>query len=208
MPLSKEYVQLCRRIVQLRKHFLPSSFDPTGTYTASIHDHTRAFIALVHAEIEHFIEVRAANVAAVRIDEWTKNRVPNAVCFSLYAICYTGWTEIGGKPESLGKLTNNLQIEARLHDAGKQYKKVIDGNNGIKDENLRHLLIPLSFREKDFEEKWIEGMTNFGAARGQILHQAGHTAQLPDPKTTYELVWKTLVPGLKKLDKMLTSLES
>lgn len=66
MPLSSRFRGLRARIRELRNHFLPRSFDPTGTYTKRQIDRARAFRLLAHAEIEWYLEevvVETANTA-------------------------------------------------------------------------------------------------------------------------------------------------
>ncbi len=204
MPSSPEYHALCKRIAELRIHLLPAAFDPTGSYPPAELDKTRAFVALVHAEIEAFIEERCLFLARESVSYWLKNRSPNAVVFSLFAICYTGWIELDDKPDSLPPLSKEHDVEKRLVTALKQYEKVVGDNNGIKDQNLKRLLVPLSVRIKDeLDEDWITSMSNFGGDRGKIVHMTWKANQPPDPKGIRETVGIHLLPGLKKIDQII-----
>jgi hypothetical protein len=204
--LSAEYLQLCKRVEELRKHLLPPTFDPTGNYSAAEYDRVRGYVALVHAEIEAFIESRCLVVASKCVDDWVKHRKTSPVVISLHAICYGGWDGLIEQP-AFKKLSNEISVEARLHSALAQYSQAVGGNNGIKEADLKRLLIPLSIRMNDLNPNWLVAMDSFGGVRGQIAHQTSvGVVQQPDPKDLRRLVWKDLVLGLRDLDLLLTRL--
>ncbi len=204
--LSIEYLQLCRRLEELRRNFLPAQFDPTGNYSAADYDRVRGFIALVHAEIEAFIENRCSLVASRCVDQWISNRQTSLVVISLHTICANGWDGLLEKP-SFKKLSNEISVEMRLKSALEQYVQAIGGNNGVKEPDLKRLLIPLSIRFSDLRPGWVDAMNSFGGLRGQVAHKTSvGVIQQPDPKDLRKTVWKDLVPGLRHLDLLLTSL--
>jgi len=207
MPLSTQYYTLCKRVVELRKNLLPKSFDAMGNYTPEVYDKTRGFVALVHAEIEFYIENLCLEVANYSVRNWHTSRTANSVAFGLHSLCYSGWGELGKRPEKLPDPTNQICIEARISDALKQYKQIVDANHGIKEDNLKWLLVPLSIRlSSDLDPNWLTSMSNFGVHRGGIVHQAGRINQPPDPKSSLNFVWRQIIPGLKRLDVRLKSL--
>jgi len=107
-------------------------------------------------------------------------------------------------PTSLPKLTNENDIEKRLAAAVAQYKKVVENNHGIKEENLRKLLVPLSIRLTELDQAWISNMSSFGTYRGQIVHKSSiATTQLPDPKTIFDTITNDILPSLEQVDKLL-----
>jgi len=61
MPRSKRLSQLENRLETLEKHFLPAEkdFSLTGNYSKEQHDKTKAYLLLVHAELEAYFEDRA-----------------------------------------------------------------------------------------------------------------------------------------------------
>lgn len=196
---SASFVSLTSRFRELRNHLLPKNFDLTGTYTPRQFDRTRGYIALVHAEIESYIESKCKDLAAQRVDDWIRNRTPSPVIIALHAICYSGWS--GLMPEPQFKLpTNQINVEARLQECRKQYDQVVESNNGIKEENLKKLLVPLSVRMSDINSDWISDMNSLGATRGSIVHQSiGMTTQ-PDPKETHLNIINQITAGLRDLD--------
>jgi hypothetical protein len=202
--LSTEYIHLCKRLNELRINLLPQSFDPTGNYQPADYDKTRGFVALAHAEVEDYLETRCLAVAVLAHANWLSSRTSSPVVFSLYAACYSGWSAIAGCDFGLKSPTNQISIEARLSDALQQYKKIIDSNNGIKRDTFKHFLVPLSLRVPgDIDDAWLTEMDNFGKSRGLIVHKTGRINTPPDPKDSYNKVWKTVIPGIRKLDKLL-----
>lgn len=204
--LSSNFLALCRRVEQLRKHLLPPQFDPTGSYSPAQYDQVRGYIALVHAEIEGYLEERCLAVATSVVDGWTNSRTPCRVIVALHAICYSGWSGLLENAQ-FKKLTIEASVEARLSDALKQYRQMIGGNNGIKSDDLKRLLVPLSIRMSELDSSWVLAMSNFGQTRGEIVHQTSvGITQEPDPKAIRNKVWRELIPGLRELDILLTSL--
>lgn len=203
--LSPEYLQLCRRIEELRKHLLPAHFDSTGSYSLADYDRVRGFIVLVHAEIEEFIEGRCSSVATRCVDDWVASRQLSAVTIALHTICASDWSGLFEKP-SFKKLSNEISVEVRLKSALEQYVQAIGGNNGVKEPDLKRLLIPLSIRMSDLMPGWADEMNSFGGLRGQIAHKTSVGVILqPDPKDVRKKVWKELIPGLRHLDILLST---
>lgn len=185
---------------------LPQYFDPTGSYNDADYDRTRGYIALVCAEVEMFIESRCLEIAGLAVSNWMSSSTPSKVIVALHAICYSGWSGVL-EGVTFAKPTTQLCVEARLADALKQYQQAVGDNHGIKRKNLKALLVPLSIRMSDLDETWLISVDSFGTTRGQIVHQSSVSmTQLPDPKIARETVWKQIVPGLRDLDLILSSL--
>lgn len=202
--MTPEYHSLCKRIARLQRHLLPK-LSSTGSYTDAEYDGTRAYIALVHAEIESFLEKRCKDVAAAAKTRWFVNRSINGIIFSVYTMCYSGWAELEGD-SGLPKLSKKTDVEDRITSSIQQYTHVVDSNHGIKEKYLKKLLVPLSIRLTDLDPNWIIEMSNFGGLRGQIVHMSGKTRTPPDPAATRHLIRTMLLPGLNDLDKRLTAL--
>jgi hypothetical protein len=64
MPTAKRLQRLLTRIHKLETHLLPTAFSLTGRYSARQHDYTKAFLVLVHAELESYFEDRARTIVA------------------------------------------------------------------------------------------------------------------------------------------------
>jgi hypothetical protein len=129
--------------------------------------------------------------------------------FCLHSICYSGWVEIGGKLDNLPKLTDERSVEARISSAIRQYEHLVGANHGIKEANLKYLLVPLSVRFKsDLDHTWVTAMSNFGGDRGKIVHTTWKASHPPDPLDSRNALAKIILPGLKRLDEILTGILS
>ncbi|RYZ76819.1 MAG: hypothetical protein EOP06_30925 [Proteobacteria bacterium] len=160
---------------------------------------------MIHAEIESYLETRCLDTAELGFDQWVKTRNLNSVAFCLYTMVYSGWSALGGI-EGLPKVSNQNDLECRLGCAKKQYEKVVGDNNGIKKENLKEMLVPLSIRiDLDIDPDWVIAMSNFGGDRGKVAHMTWKANIPPDPGDLDTLLRKTLLPGLNSLDKKFDS---
>jgi hypothetical protein len=179
---------------------------PIGSYSEEEFDKTRGLIALAHAEIEAFIEARCLYVVNETRVRWQATRSPNRIVFALYAMCFSGWSAINEDIEALPRLTNQYDLLGRVGSAFTQYQHVLGINNGIREANLRKMLMPLSIQLSDLDPAWIIEMSNFGGFRGQVVHTSWKANQPPDPATVNNLLRNILLPGLNRLDRELTTI--
>lgn len=201
--MSPDYHELCRRLASLCRNLLPQ-INPIGAYTDVEYDRTRAFVALVHAEIEAFIEARCLYVVTEARVRWLATRSPNRILFALYAMSYSGWSAIDEEIENLPKVTNQYDLIVRVASSFAQYQQILSANNGIRDANLKKMLVPLSIWLTDLDPAWLLEMSNFGGFRGQVVHTSWKANQPPDPGTLNTLIRTILLPGLNRLDRELT----
>jgi len=212
MPNSVEYRRLTRRLGQLRKHFLPHTFSPTGLYTDRQQDLARAFKLLAHAELEAFIEDIAWLALKKKVIEWQTLRKPSdlIICF---VVCY----QTGDQPEPDPNSEDGdvLPRNPRGHNAAvdrgadkvvnlavARYRDIMANNHGIKPANLRKLLIPVGVRMPDINDDWLDKLNSFAEDRGTIAHKSSSVKTLIDPKLEYEQV-RDLLPGLATLDSLV-----
>jgi hypothetical protein len=123
-------------------------------------------------------------------------------------MCYTRWSELNDDSTIQHKPPpKDKNIETRLACAGEQYRSQIGKNHGLKEKHLKNLLVPLGVRlEFDLDKQWLADMSALGGHRGRIVHMAGVANQPPDPKEIRELVGESILPGLRKLDILLSNL--
>jgi hypothetical protein len=197
MPQSARYVQLDRRLRKLRAHLLPKVWSPTGDYTPRVLDHARSYRLLTHAEFEHFIEERCLSIARSRIERFTAAGGHSTTVMSLLARC--------------GGIRPNEKRPASLSDCAKRayaiYKGIVDGNNGIKEENLIKLLSPIGIDEADLTDTtWLAAVNSFGRNRGQLAHKSVGARDLIDPLTEFNDV-QHIQAGFANLDNTLRNLD-
>jgi HEPN superfamily RiboL-PSP-like protein len=188
MPLSQRLQQLISRLQILEKHFLPQQFSLSGNYSREQDDRTKAYLLLVHAELEAYLEDRARS----RVD-----------------LAYARWQRTGMCTPVLSRLLVYHQDEFEPISAIKVDKAVnfyldkVDKNHGIKQKNLLSLFLPLGISHQDLDTQLMSACEQLGRKRGQFAHASIKTHQQVDPKTERDNIKKNIIPELKKLDRKL-----
>ncbi len=206
MP-SIRYRLLSRRINELRRSLLPARFDPTGTYPGRIHERSRAFRLLVHAEFEAFIEDRVADIVDARFRAWKDGRIVSRCLVSLVA--YDEGLQSKNHPTSLIMPPQRPSplLEERVEKARDALMFYIkERNHGVKEENLLRLLMPLGMEAHDFDLTWLASINSWAVQRGDYAHQSGTKIQaLLDPKEELRTA-RMLLKGFKEIDSTLARL--
>jgi hypothetical protein len=210
MPNSSDFRELRKRLNEIRKHFLPKKFSPTGAYTKREYDKVRGYCLLVHAEIEAYLEKIAKNIALLKVSDWKRNKKSSDLIICLLAAYHTGWaTDEDGNdtlyaepaPQSSRKVIRD-SISESVDAALRQYCAKVEANNGIKEVNIKRLVLPIGVRVSELDQTWVTNMDNFGKARGNLAHQSIGTQQPLDPMSTLTDV-NALLVGIKQLDEKI-----
>ncbi|MEU8088568.1 HEPN domain-containing protein [Micromonospora sp. NPDC049101] len=192
---SPRYRELSRRITELRDHFLPARFDPTGSYSERVHDRVRAFRLLAHAEVESFLEDRAVQVANSAFTSWSGGAAPKPCLLALLA-----FEEAGREaPTSLIKRPQKRapDLAGRVSRAKNQYATYVKSrNHGVKEENILRILLPLGVRESDIDHTWLLSLESWGSTRGELAHRSKKVQSPLDPLTEWNTVCE-LVRGAR-----------
>lgn len=212
MASSREFRLLEKRLSQLRDTLLPRLFDPTGKYTAVEIDSALGYRLLAHAEIEIYLEEISKNIVLKSVKYWVRNRKPTPTLIATLASYHSGWKfnddsnhneiiEIAKTRSEKNSLKNIID------NAATQYVNKVKGNHGVKEENLKVLLLPTGIDWDGLDPTWVLDMTNFGELRGKSAHTSSYkyTVSEINPKDEYDRVNGLLV-GLKILDHKLQEL--
>jgi hypothetical protein len=201
---SARFKEVERRLVELRRAFLPATFDPTGTYPSKQADLTRAYQLLAHAEIESYLEDVAFETVLKTCGKWDKSRRVSRALLSLVAFH-------GDRPAAIGDASAISprpvrELDDLVNSAKALYSKYVKTeNNGIRAANIRRLLLPAGVGEHELDFTWLAAIDSFGAKRGETAHTAKSTVSVPDPETEYKAV-QDIVVGLGKIDGLLRDL--
>jgi hypothetical protein len=187
LPLSKRLHQLLKRLETLEEHFLPpdGQFSLTGQYSREQHDKTKAYLLLVHAELEAYLEDRARS----RVD-----------------IAHNSFQQTGLCTSVLSRLVVHHQDELepispdKVRKAVNYYLNRIENNHGILEKNLLSLFLPIGLHHRDLDTRLVTACNQLGRKRGQFAHASIKTHQQVDPKTERDNIRKNIIPELKKLD--------
>ena len=190
------------RLRELRRHFLPRAFSPTGAYTPRQFDLAIGYRLLAHAEIEACLEEIATDAAARCVREWksTARIGPSTVSLVAYSPTDHGVPsrlEVGSRPDLHSKLENAHQ------DFSKFARRT---NHGIREHDVLRLLFPVGIREANINRGWIQKIDEFGQGRGEFAHRAGRALQPIDPQDDYRTV-TAIAEGIREIDALLTAMK-
>jgi hypothetical protein len=203
MPSSR-YRELARREAELRRRFLPRVFSPTGTYSDRVHDRTRGYRLLVHAEIEAFVEDRVVEVANRAHQLWETARTARPALVALLAY------DLPARDQPTSVLNRPQKPSPDLRDRVDRARNaftthVRTRNHGVKEHDLLNLLMPVGVQEHDLDKSWLTAIDSWAAGRGVVAHTSSGVQQQPDPKSERDSV-KLLLDGLRRLDNILEGL--
>jgi len=185
---------------------LPENFSPTGDYSDRQLDRARGYRLLAHAEIEAFIEDITIGAARQTVSEWARTRKANDVLLCLIAHYHHGYDleEEGlspAFPESSRPKVKEAVKEV-VDVAFRQYVTIHEQNHGVREANLKRLVLPIGVRKDDLDPTWIVNLEEFGKRRGEVAHKTAKAQQQIDPKAEFNDVTSLLV-GLDTLDKLV-----
>ena len=204
MAGSQEFRTMRTRIRQLRNHFLPKRFDPTGSYSERQIDRARAFRLLVHAEIESYLELISFKTANKAYDAWQAQGIVTVPLISMLA--YTE-TALGKVPE-IKPDTAKTDLQTRIEKSRNSLTSYSQArNNGIRERDILRLLLPVGIREADLDSIWLSTIDSFGKDRGETAHQSNRVSNPPDPKNEFDKV-EQIVKGLTGIDSKLLAFRS
>jgi len=210
MPASLRFRELCKRLHELRRHFLPLNFSPTGTYNDRVRDRARGYRLLAHAEIEAFIEDIAKNALVAQTSSWKKTRKATTLIVSFLASYHAGFSSCEDDPTTLPVTSRPLvkeRVDEAIDKAMTQYMHRLADNHGVRLDNLRRLLLPIGVELVALDQTWLTNIDEFGKRRGEVAHKAVGVQQAIDPQTEYQQV-QALIDGLKELDGIVARLAS
>lgn len=198
MSSTKRFLLLRRELLKAKRAFLPAKFNPMGSYSELQSDRARGFLVVAHAEIESFIEDRVRDTATTSVEIWRTQRKTTTALAALLSYVFLEENEPRWK-----------SLDHRIGYAHNKFNLSVRGNNGVKIENLKRLLMPVGQDMDSLDPLFLGEMDNFGESRGAAAHgsnwrSTGRTVF--DPKLECERVFDKLLPHLKSLDENLRTL--
>lgn len=194
MPQTDHFYHLEHRKAELKKALLPKSVSPTGNYRRSTYEKVSAYILLIHAEIEYYLEGLARDIAKKSYLDWIHNSKTNVTLVSLVAFSSCSFKSI---PESATNLDEDLKYRIRkAHSVYNEYIRT--KNHGIKEKNILELFLPIGVEISQIDNSLLIALENFGRERGQIAHTT--RAQQPLSPTDAENEVNQLLALLKDFD--------
>ena len=177
--------------------FLPLPPQSKTTYSDKELDLTRAYVVLVHAEIEHFCE----HVILDKVDKVQKSfGATGKVSRSLRRlIAYNTGKNRKSWHEVIVPSSPIVLAATEAHRQG------VRNNQGVKRANLEKLLFPIGIVESDLDTAWLAQMDSFGVNRGGLAHNSIRVLNPPDPGSELKNV-NQILQGLLDLDRKMSRL--
>lgn len=146
-------------------------------------DRLHAFRLLAHAEVQQAVEDLARQLLEVTADRGSTGVLTHA---GHHLLTYQSLEPLGDKRRRgesrqpvfpAAAAAAGVRIDsASLLAAVRRHEKRIKDNNGVKQGNLRALLLPLGYREEFFPPGFLQQADAFGLARGEVAHASGQLA--------------------------------
>lgn len=201
---SPRFQELEIRLAQLEKYFIPSPFEPTGSYEDVTYEHTRAFRVLAHAEFESFIEDRVIEVLNEAFARWESTGVASTSL--LAAVAHKETTH--AIPETLNDALQKKKypdLKARVEAAKNDFNRYVrTKNHGIKAKNILRLLMPIGFTDQDIDSVWLSATETWATARGEVAHKSAKMQVRPDPQKEVKVV-QEILDGFRDIDAQMVS---
>lgn len=172
--------------------------------TGRSQDLLRAFRLLVHAEIEAYVEQLVIRKAVDSLDLWRSGRKASKCLLSIVAFCEM---ELGAAPPHLAAIGPRNDLEERVNRATNTFiKRIRTKNNGIKEENLVPLLIPIGLDSSEVSQTLLNNLSSFGRNRGEIAHNSSKVVQPISPIDELSII-DQILSDLKDLDAAITTIK-
>ncbi|MFE6803950.1 HEPN domain-containing protein [Streptomyces sp. NPDC057681] len=201
---SKRFDELTARIDELRRHFIPKQFEPTGTYDDSVYEYARAFRVLVHAEFESFIEDRVIEVIDLAVTRWNSSRTVSPVLVAALAYRESAFSFPDSLADASQRRSKYPELSARIESTRSElHKYARKQNHGIKERNLLKMLLPVGVLEADLDVVWLGNTNTWASKRGEVAHNSAKVQVRLDPQKEDETV-KEILKGFGDLDELLS----
>ncbi|MFP5194105.1 HEPN domain-containing protein [Alcaligenes faecalis] len=213
MSQSSRFQEMESRLTELRRNMLPDEFSPTGDYTDKDLDLARGYRLLVHAEIESYLEDIAKDTIIESIRNWDNNQKPSLTLISFLAAYHSGWNiDEGIENEEIIKLAKNRpkikdSVKEAINCAQRQYIQYIKDNHGVKENNIKKLILPLGIQMDEIDGTWLATINSFGTNRGETAHNSKRATGQINPKDEYKTT-QDLLDGLRNLDSAIAHISS
>lgn len=213
MGISTRYKELKSEILQLRRDLLPRRFRSSGRYSREEITKTLAYRVLVHAEIEAYLEDRSRDTALAAVKVWKdKNEVSNTL---LALVAFSGRimekppnTISAEQPSQLGQWDEKTKLSKKIDLAMNDFHYVLNQNNGIKEENIVRLLLPIGVDCGELDTVLVADLNSYGTIRGMVAHKRSksyRTTEQIDPKEELKKV-TSLVKNIASIDRIFDRL--
>jgi hypothetical protein len=155
---TQHFTTLITDIAELDTELLSFSIDEQFCRENQIR--LKSYKLFVHAVLENYFEQIALDLLSFALTEWKSSGKVNHVLMNL--IAYAPISYSGNK---------KIDINERIRSITDDFRGKIRKNNGIKEESICKLFIPLGYKYSDFDSAWLATLDSYGKSRGHIAHK-------------------------------------
>ena len=210
---SIRYKELKHEILQLRRNLLPKKFRSSSQYEQEDITKTLAYRVLVHAEIEEYLEDRSRDIALAAVKAWKDRNQASKTLLALIAFsgCIMEKPPNSMSPEQpsqVGQWDEKIKLSKKIDLAMNAFNYVLNNNNGIKEENIVRLLLPIGVDCGELDTVLVADLNSYGIRRGLVAHhrfESYRTTEQIDPKEELKKVM-SLVEGMASIDGIFEQL--
>ncbi len=193
--MTKYFKQLRSCITLLKSSFITNTVLSYPTSNIS-QLRLRSFRLLSHAEIEYYVESTMLDkIREAKNNYFVKNRVSD-ILINLLAYSDVEFPKIS---THLNEVNGSNDISFRINKAINAYEYTVKRNNGIKEENIIPLLLPLGIQYSMLDQVLFNNLSSFGKSRGDTAHQSSKVQVLINPQDEINVI-NYLLEGLESLD--------
>jgi hypothetical protein len=193
MTPSKAFQALEEEFDNLADQYFP---DLKSGPTPETSELARAFVVLCHAEIEFYLETISLDLANSAIKS-VNSGAPNIPAISLLA--FGNQSPLGAGDDITSGKNAVRNLVSRVGSAFGEHKKVVEGNNGIRESYMSKMFIPLGLTTEDIDPIWINAINAFANKRGAYAHKGRqHLEAKPariNPSDVYEEAERIIFGG-------------
>lgn len=214
MSYSPRYLALRTQISTLRRHLLPKTFSPTGSYASPdrVSAHSLGFRILCVAEIENYLEDRCAEIAKTALESWRARKHFSPSLQSLTVFTGIKYDSLPSymvpKAKDQKDWDNLVSPRKRIEKAVSEYIQFVQSeNHGIREKNLITLLIPIGLDLRNLDRTLLDRMDGLGSRRGDAAHTSCAKALKigVDPAAEKKEI-DVVLKGMENLDVQLEAL--
>lgn len=168
MP-SVHFTRLATAALELKDIYLKEAL-AAPVPTPEHQELARAFVVLIHSELEYYVEEALRELAGVALNSAVVGAFSRA---SIALLAFSGMASLhGGSVLSTGKRKIPRRLASRFGDAHGALVKTLDKNNGVREKNIAAMAIPLGLDAASIDNTWLNDLDAFCSSRGAFAHMS------------------------------------
>jgi hypothetical protein len=200
--MTNNYQQLVSCEKELRNNLITKTVRSNFTTKTSQY-RLRAYRLLTHAEIESYIEGLILLKINIEKIKWATTKIiPN--CFA--SIMAYSKQEFPNISNHLAEITTRNDITFRTTTIINNFEAMIKRNNGIKEENIIPLIVPLGIDYSNISQTLLNNLSSFGQNRGNTAHNSSKVQSPINPVDETNII-NQIVQEIQTIDSLIMEIK-